>query len=68
MTEDERIRRKINLLFDFLQEAYADPSVLDQIPDGATIDFEAPGYERRPPFDGREIVVLKMEQTFRRVA
>jgi len=39
MTKKEKIRKEISLAFAFAREILNDPSLLNQIPDGATIDF-----------------------------
>lgn len=39
MTNKENIDRNIGLTFDFLRQIINDPSVLDNIQDGAIIDF-----------------------------
>jgi hypothetical protein len=39
MTNKEYIDRNIGLTFDFLRQIIKDPSVLDNIQDGAIIDF-----------------------------
>jgi hypothetical protein len=39
MTKKEIINRNIGLTFDFLRQAVRDPSLLDKIPDGSTLEF-----------------------------
>ncbi|MEO5571720.1 MAG: hypothetical protein ABIT08_13560 [Bacteroidia bacterium] len=39
MTHKEIINRNIGLTFDFLRQIVNDPSILDKIPDGTTLEF-----------------------------
>ena len=39
MTNKETIKRNIGLTFDFLRQVAKDPSILDKIPDGSTLEF-----------------------------
>jgi hypothetical protein len=39
MTKNETIKRNIGLTFDFLRQVAKDPSILDKIPDGSTLEF-----------------------------
>ena len=39
MTKNETIERNITLTFDFLRQVVKDPSIIDDIPDGSTIEF-----------------------------
>ena len=39
MTKRETINRNIGLSFDFLRQAVKDPSLLDKIPNGSTLEF-----------------------------
>ncbi len=39
MTKKETINRNIGLTFDFLRQVADDPSLLDKIPDGSTLEF-----------------------------
>jgi hypothetical protein len=39
MTKAETIKRNIGLTFDFLRQVAKDPSILDKIPDGSTLEF-----------------------------
>jgi len=39
MTKKETINRNIGLTFDFLRQVANDPSILDKIPDGTTLEF-----------------------------
>ena len=39
MTNKETRNRNIGLTFDFLREVVKDPSILNKIPDGSTLEF-----------------------------
>lgn len=39
MTKKETVNRNIGLTFDFLRQVVDDPSLLDKIPDGASLEF-----------------------------
>ena len=39
MTKKEIIRRNIGLTFDFLRQVVKNPSALNKIPDGSTLEF-----------------------------
>ncbi len=39
MTNKETINRNIGLSFDFLRQVLKDPSILEKIPDGSTLEF-----------------------------
>jgi len=39
MTKRETINRNIGLTFDFLRQIAKDPSLLDKIPNGSTLEF-----------------------------
>ncbi|MBS4028528.1 MAG: hypothetical protein KGZ58_07805 [Ignavibacteriales bacterium] len=39
MTKNETIERNITLTFDFLRQVVNDPSIIDDIPNGSTIEF-----------------------------
>jgi len=39
MTKKEIVNRNIGLTFDFLRQVVKDPSMLDNISDGATLEF-----------------------------
>ena len=39
MTNKEIINRNIGLTFDFLRQVVKDPSILEKIPDGSTLEF-----------------------------
>ncbi len=39
MTKKEKINRSIGLTFDFLRQVIKNPKIVDQIPDGSTLEF-----------------------------
>lgn len=39
MTKKEKINRNIGLTFDFLRQVVDNPSIIETIPDGATLEF-----------------------------
>lgn len=39
MTKKEIVNRNIGLTFDFVREIIKDPSIMDNIPDGAVLEF-----------------------------
>ena len=39
MTKRETVNRNIGLTFDFVREIIKDPSIMDNIPDGAVLEF-----------------------------
>ena len=39
MSNKETVEREIGLTFDFIRQIIKDPSILDNIPDGAIIEF-----------------------------
>ena len=39
MTKKETINRNIGLTFDFLRQVVKNPSLLDKIPNGSTLEF-----------------------------
>ena len=39
MTNQETINRNIGLTFDFLRQVVLEPSILEKIPDGSTLEF-----------------------------
>ena len=39
MTKKEKIARSIGLTFDFLRQVIKDPKILEQIPNGSTLEF-----------------------------
>ena len=46
MTNKEIINRNIGLTFDFLREAIKNPSMLNAIPDGSTLEFVEKDFSR----------------------
>ncbi len=46
MTNKEIINRNIGLTFDFLRQVAKDPSILDKIPDGTTLEFVEKDFSR----------------------
>ena len=46
MTKKETIKRNIGLTFDFLRKVVDDPSILDKIPDGSTLEFVEKDFSR----------------------
>lgn len=66
MTNKEIIQRNIGLTFDFLREIVKDPSIIDDIADGATIEFVEKDYvkkEKEIRVRGRKYVEVKQEFT-----
>ncbi|MBM4167407.1 MAG: hypothetical protein FJ218_10890 [Ignavibacteria bacterium] len=52
MTKNETIERNITLTFDFLRQVIKEPSIIDDIPNGSTIEFvqkDLPIHETRTP-------------------
>jgi hypothetical protein len=39
MTKEEQVERNITLMFEFLHQAVKKPEMLENIPDGSTIEF-----------------------------
>jgi len=47
MTNKETVEHNIDLLFDFLRQVIKDPSVLDTLPDGSTLELERESSPKR---------------------
>lgn len=62
MTNQEIIIRNIDLTFDFLRKICNDPSVLDEIPNGAIIEFvdkDIPSNKAIKQTRGRKYIKVK---------
>ena len=47
MTRKETIERNIGLTFDLIRQVIHDPSILDEIPNGSTIEFVEKDFSHR---------------------
>ena len=71
MTEKELVDRDIGLTFDFLRYAVDHPEILDEIPDGAELEFIATdmvihesGSEQRNGTDEHPKAILNAKRVF----
>jgi hypothetical protein len=64
MTKKENINRNIGLTFDFLRQVAKDPSILDKIPDGSTLEFVEKDFSKIEKKDADKI---KAKKTYLRV-
>jgi len=46
MTKKEKINRNLGLTFDFLRQVAKDPSIIDKIPSGSTLEFVEKDFAR----------------------
>jgi hypothetical protein len=64
MTKKENINRNIGLTFDFLRQVAKDPSILDKIPDGSTLEFVEKDFSK---IEKKDADKTKSKKTFLRV-
>jgi hypothetical protein len=64
MTKKETINRNIGLTFDFLRQVAKDPSILDKIPDGSTLEFVEKDFSKTVK---EETAKKKTKKTYLRV-
>ena len=59
MTRKEKINRNIGLIFDFLRQVADDPTIINDIPDGATLEFIDKDFPIKNDLNNKYIIKVK---------
>jgi hypothetical protein len=59
MTKREMVNRNIGLTFDFVREIIKDPSIMDNIPDGAVLEFVDKDFPIKNDLTNKYIIKVK---------
>lgn len=64
MTRKEKINRNIGLTFDFLRQVADNPSIINDIPDGATLEFVEKDFPIKSDIELNDKYIIKVKNVF----
>ena len=64
MTKKEKMNRNIGLTFDFLRQVVDDPTVINDIPDGATLEFIEKDFPIKSDIELNDKYIIKVKNVF----
>lgn len=67
MIRKEKINRNIGLTFDFFRQVIDDPSIINNIPDGATLEFVEKDFSIKSDVELNDKYIIKVKNVFERI-